>query len=162
VVAFVFFVNFVVQSLGILGGSKLMRRIYTNSELCSGCRACTVACAVAHFGAADDARGAIQIIRDPVSGYEVQAVCRLCEEPECVAACMGAALSKDPDTGRILFDRERCVGCWMCVMVCPHRAIVPDYKEGKAIRCDQCAERETPACVAACSTQAIACIEEDV
>jgi carbon-monoxide dehydrogenase iron sulfur subunit len=136
-----------------------VRRIYTNGSLCSGCRACSVACALSHFGIADDSRGAIQILRDPVSGYEFQAVCRLCEDPECVAACMSAALSRDPDTGRILFDRDRCVGCWMCVMVCPHRATVPDRRAGKVIICDQCEGRDAPACVAACSTGAIVCVE---
>ncbi len=138
-----------------------MRRIYTNHLLCSGCRACTVACAIAHFGEADDARGAIQILRDPLEGYEYQAVCRLCEEPECVAACMAAALSIDTKTGRVLYDRDRCVGCKMCVMVCPHHAIIPDLRAGKAIICDQCDGRDYPACTAACSTGAIDYIEID-
>jgi len=136
-----------------------VRRIYTNHLLCSGCRACNVACAIAHFGVADESRGAIQIIRDPVEGYEYQSVCRLCENPECVAACMATALSLEPGTGRILFDRDRCVGCWMCMMVCPHGAIVPDRRAGKAIICDQCEGRDKPACVAACSTNAIVCVE---
>jgi len=136
-----------------------MRRIFTNHDLCSGCRACSVACAVAHFGVADDSRGAIQIVRDPVAGYEFQAVCRICDDPQCVAACMGVALTRDPETGRILYDRERCVGCRMCVMVCPHRAVVLDEAAGKAIICDQCFGRETAACVAACSTGAIEAVE---
>lgn len=136
-----------------------MRRIYTNHLLCSGCRACSVACAIARFGIADDSRGAIRILRDPVEGYEYQAVCRLCENPECVAACMAAALSREPGTGRILFDRDRCVGCWMCVMVCPHHGIVPDRKADKAIICDRCEGRDEPACVAACATAAIVCVD---
>ncbi len=138
-----------------------MRRIYTNHLLCSGCRACSVACAIAHFGIADEARGAIQILRDAFSGYEFQAVCRLCEQPECVAACMAVALSREPGTGRILFDRDRCVGCWMCVMACPYHAIVPDRRAAKAIVCDQCVGRSTPACVIACSTGAIAFTEAE-
>jgi len=138
-----------------------MRRIYTNKELCSGCRACSVACSIARRGIADTARGAIQIVRDAVAGFEVQAVCRQCEEPECVAACMAAALSREPGTGRVLFDEDRCVGCWMCVMVCPHRAIVRDEKAGKAIRCDQCEGRDVPACAAACATAAIQFTESD-
>ncbi len=136
-----------------------MKRIYTNHMLCSGCRACSVACSIAHTGMADDTRGAIRIIRNPLEGYEVQAVCRVCENPECVAACMGAALSKDPETGRIIFDEDRCIGCWMCVMVCPYQGIHPDHKTGKAIICDQCEGREDAACVAACSTGAIVFVE---
>jgi len=140
-------------------GGRAIRRIYTNHLLCSGCRACSVACAVVHFGVADDSRGAIQIIRDPVAEFEYQAVCRICEDPECVAACMAVALTLDRETGRVIFDRDRCVGCAMCVMVCPHNAIVPDRREGKAILCDQCVGREGPACVAACSTGAIDFVE---
>lgn len=132
-----------------------MRRIFSNRELCSGCRACSVACAIAHTGTADMSRGAIQILRDGLAGYEFQAVCRQCEDPECVAACMAAALTREPGTGRVLFDRDRCVGCWMCLMVCPHQAIVRDEAAGKAIRCDQCEGREVPACVAACATGAL-------
>lgn len=138
-----------------------MRRLYTNHSLCSGCRACSVACATAHFGIADDARGAIQILRDPRCGFEFQAICRLCEDAECVAACMAAALTREPETGRILFDRNRCVGCWMCVMVCPHHAIVPDRGEGKAIICDQCDGRKVAACVAACATGAIVLVDDE-
>jgi len=43
----------------------------------------------------------------------------------------------------------------MCVMVCPHHAIVRDEKAGKAIRCDRCDGRDVPACVNACVTMAI-------
>lgn len=138
-----------------------MRRIYTNSDLCSGCRACSVACSIAHRGVSDTSRGAIQILRDARAGFELQAVCRQCEDPECVAACMAAALSIEPRTGRVLFDRDRCVGCWMCVMVCPHQGIVRDAKAGKAIRCDQCEGRDVPACVAACATAAVQFVESD-
>ena len=143
-------------------GGEGLRRIYTNHTLCSGCRACSVACSVAHFGVADDSKGAIQILRNPLEGYEYQSVCRICDEPECVAACMAVALTRDAESGRVVLDRDRCVGCWMCVMVCPHRAIVQDYKAGKSILCDQCEGRDTPACVAACSTGAIAFIESEI
>lgn len=138
-----------------------MKKIYTNHDLCSGCRACTVACAIAHTGEADPSRGAIQILRNAVEGYEFQAVCRQCEDPECVAACMAAALSVDPGDGGVLFDRDRCIGCWMCLMACPHHAIVRDEPNRKAIRCDRCEGRETPACVAACATFAVQAIVDE-
>ena len=139
----------------------MTRRVYTNPALCSGCRACSVACALVHFGIADDALGAIQVVRDPLQRYEYQTVCRVCEDPECVAACMAAALARDPETGRIIVDRDRCIGCWMCVMVCPHGAVVASERLGKAIICDQCFEREQAACVAACSTGAIQMAEAE-
>ena len=138
-----------------------MRRIFTNPDLCSGCRACSVACALAHFGVADDLQGAIQIMRDPVRRFEYQNVCRQCADPECVAACMAAALTREADTGRVVLDRDRCIGCWMCVMVCPHGGVIPDERNGKAILCDLCNGRERIACVAACSTGALEVVTED-
>jgi carbon-monoxide dehydrogenase iron sulfur subunit len=134
-------------------------RIRTNHHLCSGCRACSTACSITHLGKADPARGAIQILGDGHSGYEYQVVCRLCEEADCVTACMAAALERDPASGRILYDRDRCVGCWMCLMVCAYHAIVRDEATGKVIRCDQCEDRDSPACEAVCSTGAIAFAE---
>ncbi|MBU1024154.1 4Fe-4S binding protein [bacterium] len=136
-----------------------MRRIFTNHELCTGCRACTMACAISHFGIANESLGAIRILRNPFLEYEFQALCRICDEPECVAACMAVALTRDPETGQIKYIRERCVGCWMCVSVCPHQAVVQDEKAGKAILCDQCDGRDKPACVASCATKAIAFTE---
>ncbi len=138
-----------------------MRKVHTNHTLCSGCRACSVACALVHYGVADDALGAIQIMRDPVRRYEFQTVCRKCAEPECVAACMAAALTRDPETGGVVVDHDRCIGCWMCVMVCPHGAVTANESRQKAIICDQCAGRETAACVGACSTGAVEVIDEE-
>jgi len=74
---------------------------------------------------------------------------------------MATALTRDPESGRVLLDHDRCIGCWMCVMVCPHQGIHPDPKAHKAILCDQCTDREVPACVAACATAAIAFIADD-
>ncbi len=139
-----------------------MRKIYTNHKLCSGCKACSIACSIAHFGTADETRGAIQVQRNPVEGFEMQAVCRQCDEPECVAACMAVALTREPGTGRVVLDSDRCIGCWMCVMVCPHQGIQPDHKEGKSIICDQCEDRKKPACVMVCSTGAVAFVETEV
>ena len=137
-----------------------MRRIYSNRKLCSGCKACSVACSIAHNGTADMSRGAIQILRDGFHGYEFQAVCRQCADADCVSACMAAALSREPGTGRVIFERDRCVGCWMCLMLCPHHAITRDEAAGKAIRCDQCEGRDIPACVTACATAALDYVDE--
>jgi NAD(P)H-nitrite reductase large subunit len=43
----------------------------------------------------------------------------------------------------------------MCMMVCPH-GIRPDPATDHVVRCDVCLDRETPACVAACPTGALA------
>lgn len=82
--------------------------------------------------------------------------CRQCEEPLCVSVCPSKALMKEPDTGLIAYQRERCLGCWMCMMSCPFGAIVEaSSPPGGPYRCDRCPGRSEPACVSACPTSAL-------
>jgi carbon-monoxide dehydrogenase iron sulfur subunit len=51
-------------------------------------------------------------------------------------------------------DADKCVGCWMCIMVCPFGAI--SRQESVALKCDLCPDREDSfACVEACPTNAL-------
>lgn len=139
------------------------RRIYTNPDLCTGCRLCASACSVRLWGECNPEKAAITIWQDLFERFEGQRVCRHCDEPKCAGACMNGCVSKDEDTGQTLHDRSRCVGCWMCVMVCPFGAITSGGKNEQghpvAIRCDLCEGQEQPLCVMVCPTGAIACVE---
>ena len=64
------------------------------------------------------------------------------------------ALSRDPLSGLATLDAGRCVGCWMCYMVCPW-GIAPDAESGRAVRCDACADLPSAACVDACPSGAL-------
>jgi len=67
---------------------------------------------------------------------------------------MAGAMRKDHETGEVTCDLDQCVGCWMCVMVCPFDAVQPG--EFFAIKCDMCGDREGgPVCVEACPTGAL-------
>ncbi len=52
----------------------------------------------------------------PTSNDEL---CRLCDD--CVKICASKAIKNDDK--KIIFDYERCVRCYCCHEVCPHRAI---------------------------------------
>ncbi len=68
-------------------------------------------------------------------------------------------MTKDPVSGAVTNDAERCIGCWTCILVCPYGAV----KRGEghvAGKCDLCPDLETPACVANCPNEAL--IMEDV
>jgi carbon-monoxide dehydrogenase iron sulfur subunit len=67
---------------------------------------------------------------------------------------MSGALYKD-EKGATLHDKDKCVGCWMCIMVCPFGAIERRISERIAIKCDLCPDREELACVSACPTGAL-------
>jgi len=73
---------------------------------------------------------------------------------------MAGAMQKDPETGTVKCNIDKCVGCWMCVMVCPFDAVQP----GKlyTIKCDACEHLEGAyACVDACPTMALFAVESN-
>jgi len=140
-----------------------MKRIYAREEFCLGCRLCEIHCLVQH----SRSKKIIKAFRKEkdlvVPGVVVEASgktsfalqCRHCDDAPCLEACITGAMHREPASGAVLCDADRCVGCWMCVMVCPFGAVFPDMKTEKAVKCDLCEEHESPACVAACPTRAL-------
>ncbi len=85
-------------------------------------------------------------------GVTITVACRNCEPAPCVDACITGAMSKE--TGLVECDSERCVACWMCVMVCPFGAVSPDKMI--AMKCDFCTHKgDSTACAEACPTGAL-------
>ena len=132
-----------------------------NRERCLACRACELACSVAHSrsGQLETAiaeelpprrRVTLAAGKDGVDALR----CEQCAEPLCAFSCKSGALHRDPVSGWIALEESRCVGCFMCLMVCPH-GIRPDPATDRVVRCDVCRDREIPACVAACPTGAL-------
>lgn len=75
---------------------------------------------------------------------------------------MTGAMHIDEETGLVLNNEEKCVGCWMCVMVCPYGVITPNEGNKLAIKCDQCLSLgHEPACVKSCPTQALKFVKID-
>lgn len=144
-----------------------MKKIYYDVRKCLGCRACEIACAIAHSEDRDllaaIKAGKLSLPRKKVyfaKGKNYPVSCRHCKEPKCVDACMAAALVFDAKNGIVVHDDTRCVGCWMCVMACPYGAVRPDLKGKLPVRCDMCPDEDEPACIKACPTKAIIWREE--
>ena len=143
----------------------MRKKILIEFEKCLGCRSCEIACAVEHSLGRDLYQAVFEpekpqrrIFLQNASGRAFPLVCRQCEEPECLIACKSGGVSFDPETGGVIFDIDKCVGCWMCMMNCPFGAIYMGHLRGKAVKCDLCPQRETPACVEACPTKALTTI----
>jgi carbon-monoxide dehydrogenase iron sulfur subunit len=146
-----------------------MKQLYYDVKKCLGCKSCEIACAVAHSVVCDLLKAIkeenITLPRKKVlasGGKNYPVSCRHCKDPKCVDACMAYALVYDKEKGMVLHDETRCVGCWMCVMVCPYSAIRPNIKTRIPLRCDKCKDKDEPACVRACPTGAIIWQEEVV
>ena len=92
---------------------------------------------------------------DGKGGY-IPLFCRHCQDAGCVNACMSGALTKDPETGLVKYDRTKCAGCYMCVMNCKFGIPQPDVSLHYMVKCDFCEGiSDTPSCVKACPTGAI-------
>lgn len=127
-----------------------------SGEACDGCADCVEACNKAMTFA--QGRAAIQLVAG--GGGHAPVFCRNCHDAPCVAACMPGCRHKDEATGRVITDYERCVGCWMCVMVCPFGAIQrlpagPGRHHGIALKCDGCLDQSEAPCMAACRRKAL-------
>lgn len=146
-----------------------MKQILVQTDRCMGCKTCELACSIAHstskelFGAwlnGEQPGSRVQVENNPERTVNLPIQCRQCREPKCVSACMTGAMHFDEKTGLVLNLEEKCVGCWMCVMVCPYGVIVPNELQKVAVKCDQClSEGHDPACVRACPTRAINFVE---
>ena len=144
-----------------------MKRIYADERYCIGCRLCEVHCLVSH----SHSKHIIKAFREEAetitprvlveqSGHVTFAIqCRHCQEAPCLDACMTGALHRDEDTGAVICDEDQCVGCWMCIMVCPLGAILPGKGDDRKVasKCDLCGLEfeDAPPCVVNCPNEAL-------
>lgn len=130
-----------------------MMRILVREGVCSGCRACEVACVARHEGRFGTAATRIHVVKIEPLGVDQPHVCRLCNHAPCVAACPTGALHTDGPAEAVLLDAEECIGCSACVDACPFGVATLHPESGLALICDLC--DGDPACVKRCATGAI-------
>lgn len=132
-----------------------MKYLFTYPDKCTGCRQCSISCALNKTGECNPKKGAINVLRVEFERYEIQFVCLQCDDPECTTVCMKSAIAKDED-GIVRIDKDKCIGCRMCVVACPYGAITSF--DGDIIKCDLCDGE--PMCIKYCSTNAVVYEEE--
>lgn len=136
------------------------RFILTDPEKCIGCRTCEVACMMSHQSSATP-EAFTSRIRVVKGGTFTTAVgCHQCEDAPCANVCPTGAIHRA--AGVWLVEQARCIGCKSCMVACPFGAMQVRVVEDRvqALKCDLCAHREGgPACVEACPTHALRCID---
>lgn len=137
-----------------------MKKVYVNEKWCLGCHLCEYNCAFANSGETNMVKALkdkeiaprIHVEEDGKITYAVS--CRHCEDPVCVKSCISGALSKTD--GVVKIDKNKCVGCFTCVLVCPYGAVLPSDNHA-VIKCELCLTNAcgSPACVKGCPNKAI-------
>ncbi|MFP4180326.1 MAG: 4Fe-4S dicluster domain-containing protein [Spirochaetaceae bacterium] len=121
-------------------------------ESCIDCHSCELACSLKHHGVFSRALSRIAVFETPLK-FSVPLTCLQCEDPACAAVCVVNALKKNVQTGVVEYDKNKCIGCRMCVSACPFGNITYYRAEKTVLKCDVC-EGE-PECAAFCPTDAI-------
>ncbi|MHB9003059.1 MAG: 4Fe-4S dicluster domain-containing protein [Coriobacteriia bacterium] len=145
--------------------------IVVDTEKCSSCNSCMMACSLAHEGTVSMSNSRIQVVRDIFAVFPddiVQHQCRQCPYPACVEACPTGANHVDTKNGNVRrIDPEKCIGCERCVNACPFTPsrVQWNAKEKHAQKCDLCKaaefwDGEEPACVTVCPMKAIKYVKE--
>ena len=119
-----------------------MKRVYVNEAWCLGCHLCEYNCAFANSGLSDMVLALkgkpiyprIHVEENEQISYAVS--CRHCKDPVC--------------------DKNKCVACYTCVLVCPYGALAPS-EAGVMQKCELCLQNACgePACVKGCPNRAI-------
>jgi Fe-S-cluster-containing dehydrogenase component len=95
------------------------------------------------------------------NGYSfIKQHCLHCISPACASVCPVGALSKNPVTGVVNYDKDKCFGCRYCMIACPFN--IPRYEYERAIpqvrKCQLCHHRfeegKYSACCEFCPTGA--------
>ena len=144
----------------------MAKMIVVNEQRCLGCRTCVLECAMAHT----EARSLVEAISartppqprvhvEPAGEFGIPLQCRHCEDAPCMTVCPTEAIHRPSQTGPVLIEPARCIGCKFCLLVCPF-GVIDMSRDGKvAVKCDLCVRRteagEEPACVAGCPTGAL-------
>lgn len=140
-----------------------MKRIYVNEKWCLGCHLCEYECAFAVTGMTDMAKALKGKtihpnihVEDGEKGIHFAVNCRHCSDPICVESCIAGALHRNAE-GMVEIDRNKCVGCYTCVLVCPYGAIMPGPDGHAAQKCELCTKNicGEPNCVLHCPNRAI-------
>lgn len=124
--------------------------LLTEPEKCDGCNDCIDACAKVN-------EESTIFLHKMDKGFHA-IVCQQCINPSCIKGCFRDAIYRED--GVVKFDQDRCIGCRLCMLMCPIGSIT--YTEEKMLKCEQqCMENgeETPACVSACDEDCLECVD---
>lgn len=143
---------------------------YIDSQRCTGCKTCELACKdykdltpdvsfrriYEYCGGVWKQEG--EAWTQDVFSYYLSISCNHCDNPACASVCPSGAMHKRED-GFVVVNQDVCIGCKYCSMACPYGAPQFDERKGRMTKCDGCFERveegKKPMCVESCPLRAL-------
>lgn len=134
-------------------------------ERCSGCKRCERACALAHGGIRRTGASRVHAFswksEEDGTRFSVPMMCRQCSDAACVKICPTGAMRQSADgLGIVELDQQSCIGCKLCVQVCPFGNVHFDSVDKVIAKCDTCAG--APHCVEMCINGALEFVDDGV
>ena len=155
------------------------KAILVSPELCIGCRGCQTACKVWNQLPAEKTKNTgstenppdlsagvynkIHYIEVPSESGAVRWLfvsqrCMHCDDAGCMKICPAPGALYKTKEGATAFNKDKCIGCKLCVAGCPFDVPRYDAKD-KISKCNLCADRIaeglSPACAKTCPTGAL-------
>jgi len=130
-----------------------MKVLTVNTEKCTGCRLCELACSFVKSGSFNPLNSAIRVYYFYKKLEFVPLVCTQCRDAYCVKVCPTGSLYRNPETGIVEYNNALCIMCKQCMMACPWGSIKPNLTSDVMIKCDHC--RGDPECVKYCPQGAL-------
>jgi len=152
-----------VTAPGRSAGRKAQKGFRLDLNLCTGCGACAVACAIENeldWGTSWRFIETFNPGHEPgLPHYHLSLACNHCADAPCMNHCPALAYHRDDLTGAVLLNPDQCIGCKYCTWACPYDAPRFDARAGVVSKCTFCHHRQleglTPACVGQCPTGAL-------
>jgi len=135
--------------------------ITVDLDKCTGCQICELACSLYNAKECNPEKSRIRIVRSEIDGliFTIPILCQQCETPMCLEMCPIGVISRNAETGAVIVDEKRCIGCRRCVNACPYGAIVVDPDTQRASKCTLCDGE--PKCVEFCPKDALEYVRAD-
>jgi len=135
------------------------KMLVLDPEKCVGCHTCEMVCSLKHHGGCSRTRSRVTVLTERTQDNSVPIMCQHCERPLCQEICPVGAIYRDMTTHAMLIDADKCLGCKMCIFVCPFGAPSLDHIDRVTFKCDLC--EGDPECAKLCPSEAIQFIRND-
>ena len=131
-----------------------------NLDRCTGCDSCIVSCKFEnHLPLGTFYNRVMQVgptgSYPNVERYNLPVQCQQCTHARCVEVCPTGASYRDSESGIVLVDESKCIGCQYCLYACPYGVRTFSEADGVARKCTLCKHLTAngsaePACVHNC------------